>query len=79
MTANCFHEQFEALLPRIEEAAKFAFRALNPDYSHPFIQLPFVLRFAHRRITGVFGAHTAPFPVDDFSLLGRTRSLAPRV
>ena len=31
MTANCFHEQFEALLPRIEEAAKFAFRALNPS------------------------------------------------
>jgi hypothetical protein len=40
----------------------------SPDYSHPFIQPPFDLSFVHRRITGVFGAHTAPFPVDDFSL-----------
>ena len=52
---------------------------VSPDYSHPFMQSSFDLIFAHRRITGVFGAHTAPFPVDDFSLLGRTRSSAPRV
>ncbi len=31
MTATCFHEQFEALLPKIEESARFAFRALNPE------------------------------------------------
>ncbi len=30
MTATCFHEQFEALLPKIKESARFAFRALNP-------------------------------------------------
>jgi hypothetical protein len=29
MTASCFHEQFESLIPKIREAARFAFRALN--------------------------------------------------
>jgi hypothetical protein len=29
MTAACFHERFEALVPRIREAAGFAFQALN--------------------------------------------------
>jgi hypothetical protein len=29
MTARCFHEQFEALLPKIQESARFAFRGLN--------------------------------------------------
>jgi DNA-binding NarL/FixJ family response regulator len=31
MTAKCFHEQFEALLPKIKESARFAFRGLNPS------------------------------------------------
>jgi hypothetical protein len=31
MTATCFHEQFEALLPKIKESARFAFRAVNPS------------------------------------------------
>ena len=30
MTAACFHEQFEALVPKIKEAARFAFRAFGP-------------------------------------------------
>ena len=30
MTAICFHEQFEALMPKIKEAAGFSFRGLNP-------------------------------------------------
>ena len=50
----------------------------SPDYSHPFIQPPSELSFAHLRITGVFGAHTAPFPVGDFALLCRTLPSAPR-
>ena len=29
MTAACFHQQFESLIPKIREAARFAFRALN--------------------------------------------------
>jgi DNA-directed RNA polymerase specialized sigma24 family protein len=29
MTAICFHDPFEALIPKIEEAARFSFRALN--------------------------------------------------
>ena len=29
MTAFAFHEQFEALIPKIKEAARFAFRGLN--------------------------------------------------
>jgi DNA-binding NarL/FixJ family response regulator len=29
MTAAFFHEQFESLIPKIREAARFAFRALN--------------------------------------------------
>jgi hypothetical protein len=31
MTAKCFHEQFEALLPKIKESARFAFRGFNPS------------------------------------------------
>jgi hypothetical protein len=31
MTAASFHEQFESLIPKITEAARFAFRALNPS------------------------------------------------
>src|SRR6516164_4635371 len=31
MTVKCFHEQFEALLPKIKESARFAFRGLNPS------------------------------------------------
>jgi DNA-directed RNA polymerase specialized sigma24 family protein len=31
MTAACFHEQFEAVLPKIKEAAGFSFRGLNPS------------------------------------------------
>ena len=31
MTTACFHGQFEALMPKIKEAARFAFRALNPS------------------------------------------------
>jgi DNA-directed RNA polymerase specialized sigma24 family protein len=30
MTAACFHEQFVAFLPKIKEAARFAFRTRNP-------------------------------------------------
>ncbi len=30
MTAVCFHKQFEALIPKIKEAASFAFRAFSP-------------------------------------------------
>jgi len=30
MTAVCFHEQFEAFIPKITEAASFAFRAFSP-------------------------------------------------
>ncbi len=29
MTSACFHEPFEALMPKIKEAASFAFRTLN--------------------------------------------------
>src|SRR5271166_6191895 len=31
MTVTCFDRKFEAYIPKIEEAAKFAFRALNPS------------------------------------------------
>jgi hypothetical protein len=31
MTASSFHREFELLLPKIKEAARFAFRGLNPS------------------------------------------------
>jgi hypothetical protein len=31
MTATCFHKQFESLIPKIRETARFAFRSLNPS------------------------------------------------
>jgi hypothetical protein len=31
MTANCFHRPFEEFIPKIKEAARFAFRSLNPS------------------------------------------------
>src|SRR5438046_1705177 len=55
--------------PQLPELDRLGFATISPDYSHPFIQPAFDLSSAHRHITNVFGAHTAPFPVDDFALL----------
>ena len=42
---------------------------INPDYSHPCIQRLFCSPFAWWRTKGVIEAHTAPFPLQEFTAL----------